>query len=109
MKNQTLTKRAAAIRHDYSPLSGPPNPQAAEARADMMAYGRQLLNNPPPVVEPQAEQKPPVILVTFSGPDAPPLYPLDRPAVEWVTFADDTGCGLWRDDPATIGDYDDNS
>jgi hypothetical protein len=33
-----------------------------------------------------------------------PLYPLDRPAVEWVTFADETGCGLWRDDPATIGE-----
>jgi hypothetical protein len=36
--------------------------------------------------------------------NAPPLYPLDRPAVEWVTFADETGCGLWLDDPATIGE-----
>jgi hypothetical protein len=32
-----------------------------------------------------------------------PLYPLDRTAVEWVTFADETGCGLWLDDPAGVG------
>jgi hypothetical protein len=91
MKNQTLTKRAAAIRPDYSPLPAAPNPQAEAARAALKEYGRQLLNNPPQVVEPQAEQVP------------PPLYPLDRPAVEWVTFADDTGCALWLDDPAGVG------
>jgi hypothetical protein len=102
---QTLTKRAAAIRHDYSPLSGSPNPQAAEARADMMAYGRQLLNNPPPVVDPQAEQVPPAVIATFSGPDAPTW---DAAEIEaWYAVAQqihDTGCGLWRDDPATIGE-----
>jgi hypothetical protein len=79
---------------DYSPLPAAPNPQAEAARAALKEYGRQLLHNPPQVVKPQVEQE-----------QAPlPLYPLDRPAVEWVTFADETGCGLWRDDPATIGE-----
>jgi hypothetical protein len=102
MKNQTLTKRAAAIRHDYSPLSGPPNPQAEAARADMMAYGRQLLNNPPQVVEPQAEQTPPAVLATFSGPDAPTW---DAAEVEaWYAVAQQIhAAGLWRDDPAGVG------
>jgi hypothetical protein len=91
---------------DYSPLSGPPNPQAAEARADMMAYGRQLLNNPPPVAEQTTESvKPPAVLATFAGPDAPTW---DADEIEaWYAVAqeihDDTAAGLWRDDPAGVG------
>jgi hypothetical protein len=41
-------------------------------------------------------EKPPAMVTPYT-------YPLDRPAVEWVTFADETGCGLWLDDPATCG------
>jgi hypothetical protein len=91
---------------DYSPLPAAPNPQADEARAALMEYGRQLLHNPPPVAEPQAEQEqtPPAILATFSGPDAPTW---DAAEVEaWYAVAQqihDDGCGLWRDDPAGVG------
>jgi hypothetical protein len=40
------------MRHDYAPLTPPPNKRADEARAALVEYGAQLLSNKP---KPQAE------------------------------------------------------
>jgi hypothetical protein len=64
-----------------------PSPRLSKSDNDALReWQLSLLENPPQTTTPL------------------PLYPLDAPAVEWLTFADETGCGLWLDDPATIGE-----
>lgn len=57
-----------------------------QAHDAMRAYNLALFENPVPTVAPAAW-----------------YYPISAPRVMWLTFADDTGCGLWDDDPASVG------